>query len=154
MNLYEKLVLEFLLLSVLLFGIVGALILGQAAVEASIVSPILIIIVSFTAICSFSIPDFSLSFHVRIMRFAYILLGAVSGLLGIATGVCVHLLILNNMKSFGVNYFDKNFFSKEKSNSGIVLSPVYCREDRANFLKTKRPKCQNNISMKWRYYKN
>lgn len=139
---------------VLLYGIVGALILGQAAVEASIVSPILIIIVSFTAICSFSIPDFSLSFHVRLMRFAYILLGAVGGLLGIATGLCVHLLVLNNMKSFGVPYLDKKIFSKGKCTTGIILSPVYCREDRADFLKTKRPKCQDSISMKWKYHKN
>ena len=61
-------------------GIVGALILGQAAVDAGIVSPILIIIVSFTAICSFSIPDFSLSFHFRIMRFIYILPPVISRL--------------------------------------------------------------------------
>ena len=74
-------------------GIVGALILGQAAVDAGIVSPILIIIVSFTAICSFSIPDFSLSFHFRIMRFIYILLGAMAGFLGLAAGLCVHLLV-------------------------------------------------------------
>ena len=46
-------------------GIVGALILGEAAVSASIVSPILIIIVSLTAICSFAVPDFSLSFTLR-----------------------------------------------------------------------------------------
>ncbi len=55
-------------------GIVGALILGQAAVEASVVSPILIIVVSLTAICSFTIPDFSLSYHFRVMRFVYIVL--------------------------------------------------------------------------------
>lgn len=53
-------------------GIVGALILGQAAVDASIVSPILTIIVSITGLASFAIPDFSLSFHCRISRFIYI----------------------------------------------------------------------------------
>ena len=75
-------------------GIVGALVLGQAAVDASIVSPILIIIVSITAICSFAVPDFSLGFHFRIMRFVYIILGALAGFLGIAAGFCTHLLIL------------------------------------------------------------
>lgn len=132
-------------------GIVGALILGQAAVEASIVSPILIIIVSITAICSFSIPDFSLSFHFRIMRFIYILLGAMAGFLGIAAGVCVHLLILSNLKSFGVNYLQSNILDKDNIENGIVLSPAYQRESRSNFLKTKRPKTQNKISMKWKY---
>ena len=132
-------------------GIVGALILGQAAVDASIVSPILIIIVSFTGICSFSIPDFSLSFHFRIMRFAYIILGSLAGFVGIAAGICVHLSILHNLKSFGVNYLGRSIFNSNKSGNGIVLSPAYRREDRSAFLKSKRPKLQDNISMKWKY---
>ena len=132
-------------------GIVGALILGQAAVDASIVSPILIIIVSFTGICSFSIPDFSLSFHFRIMRFVYILLGSLAGFVGIAAGICVHLSILSNLKSFGVNYLGKSIFNTNKSGNGIVLSPAYRREDRSDFLKSKRPKLQDTISMKWIY---
>lgn len=132
-------------------GIVGALILGQAAVDASIVSPILIIIVSFTGICSFSIPDFSLSFHFRIMRFVYILLGSLVGFVGIAAGICVHLSILSNLKSFGVNYLGKSIFNTNKSGNGIVLSPAYRREDRSDFLKSKRPKLQDTISMKWKY---
>lgn len=132
-------------------GIVGALILGQAAVDASIVSPILIIIVSFTGICSFSIPDFSLSFHFRIMRFVYILLGSLAGFVGIAAGICVHLSILSNLKSFGVNYLGKSIFNTNKSGNGIVLSPAYRREDRSDFLKSKRSKLQDTISMKWKY---
>ena len=132
-------------------GIVGALILGQAAVDASIVSPILIIIVSFTGICSFSIPDFSLSFHFRIMRFVYILLGSLAGFVGIAAGICVHLSILSNLKSFGVNYLGKSIFNTNKSGNGIVLSPAYRREDISDFLKSKRPKLQDTISMKWKY---
>ena len=132
-------------------GIVGALILGQAAVDAGIVSPILIIIVSFTAICSFSIPDFSLSFHFRIMRFIYILLGAMAGFLGLAAGLCVHLLVLNNMHSFGVSYLGKNIFKTDEFGNGIVLSPAYHREKRSKELKTKRPKSQDKISMRWKY---
>lgn len=132
-------------------GIVGALILGQAAVDAGIVSPILIIIVSFTAICSFSIPDFSLSFHFRIMRFIYILLGAMAGFLGLAAGLCVHLLVLNNMHSFGVSYLGKNIFKADEFGNGIVLSPAYRREKRSKELKTKRPKSQDKISMRWKY---
>lgn len=135
-------------------GIVGALILGQAAVDASIVSPILIIIVSFTAICSFSIPDFSLGFHFRIMRFIYILLGAMAGFLGIAAGICVHLIVLNNLKSFGVSYLGKSIFKHNKAGNGIILSPAYHRENRSEFLKVKRPKMQDDISMKWKYRQN
>lgn len=105
-------------------GIVGALILGQAAVEANIVSPILIIIVALTGICSFAVPDFSLSFHFRIMRFIYILLGAMAGFLGIAAGVCVHLIVICNMKSFGIYYLETNLFRKNNVGNGIILRPA------------------------------
>ena len=53
----------------------GALIIGQAAVDAGIVSPILIIIVAITGITSFAIPDYYLAFHCRVARFLYIILG-------------------------------------------------------------------------------
>ena len=71
-------------------GIIGALILGDAAVSANIVSPILIIIVAFTGISAFAIPDNSLRFTIRMFRFSYIVLGYMSGFLGIAFGFFVH----------------------------------------------------------------
>ncbi len=128
-------------------GIVGALILGQAAVEASIVSPILIIIVALTGICSFSIPDFTLSFHSRTLRFVFTMLGALVGFLGLASGLIVYILILSDIKSFGVSYF-QNIFKR-----GLILSPAWQRENRASFLHTKRPKEQDKISMAWKYKK-
>ena len=53
-------------------GIVGAIVLGQAAVSAGIVSPILIIVVAITGISSFAIPDYSFGFHLRVSRFIFI----------------------------------------------------------------------------------
>lgn len=44
-------------------GIVGGLIIGQAAVDANLVSPIVVIVVAFTALCSFSIPNEEFAFH-------------------------------------------------------------------------------------------
>jgi spore germination protein KA len=73
-------------------GIIGALILGQAAVAANIVSPILIIIVAVTGIGSFAVPSFSLSFAFRVLRFGYILLGAMAGFLGITAGLTFTIL--------------------------------------------------------------
>ena len=55
-------------------GIVGGLILGQAAVTANLVSPVMIIIIAFTGIANFAIPDFSFAFGVRILRFLFIVL--------------------------------------------------------------------------------
>lgn len=130
-------------------GIVGALILGQAAVDANIVSPILIIIVSITGISSFAIPDYSLSFHCRLSRFVYIILGYLLGFLGIAIGLFIHFLIIASIKSFGYPYLQP-YIPVTKDYIGFLLSPAWKRENRADFLNTKRPKKQPNISMKWR----
>lgn len=83
-------------------GIVGALILGQAAVMAGIVSPLLVIIVALTGLASFAIPNYSLSLTLRLLRFAYIFLGASMGLYGIATGLFVQAVGMSAVKSFGV----------------------------------------------------
>ena len=131
-------------------GIVGALVLGEAAVSANIVSPILIIIIAITAISSFAIPDFSLSFHLRLSRFAYTILGALCGFLGIATGLFLHVLTLCSLKSFGVPYLSPYAPISQKRNQTYLLKPVWKREKRADFLNTKKPNVQDKISMKWR----
>lgn len=133
-------------------GIVGALILGQAAVQASIVSPILIIIVSVTAICSFTIPDISLSIHVRIIRFVYLILGAIGGFLGLAITLTFHLIVLFSMKSFGVSYVEPQIYPSTFG-KGLFLSPLWKQEKRSPYLKTKRPLEEDKISMNWKFSK-
>lgn len=132
-------------------GIIGALILGQAAVEASIVSPILIIIVALTAISSFAIPDFSLSFHFRLFRFMYIILGYLLGFLGISLGLFFHLLLVCGLRSFGVPYLQP-YIPVTKNYKGILLPAAWKREKRADFLNTKKQQKQSHISMKWKYH--
>ena len=131
-------------------SIVGALILGDAAVNAGIVSPTLIIIVAITAISSFAIPDFSLGFHLRIARFAYTLLGSLCGFLGIGVGLFIHLITLCSLKSFGVPYLSPYMPKTNIRNNSYLLKPVWKREKRSDFLNTKRTTVQDNISMKWR----
>lgn len=132
-------------------GIIGALILGDAAVSASIVSPILIIVVAFTGICGFTIPDFSLTTSIRIYRFAYIILGFLAGFLGIALGFFVHFIILTSLSSFGVPYFAPYIpFNNLNENNGFLVKPVWKRQRRNEFLNTKRPESANKISMDWR----
>lgn len=85
-------------------GIVGALIVGEAAVQAGIVSPLMVIVVAVTAISSFSIPQYSLGITLRFLRFASMLFAAVLGLYGIILFfllLCSHLV---KLKSFGVPY--------------------------------------------------
>ena len=134
-------------------GIIGALVLGEAAVSANLVSPILIIIVATTGICSFTIPDFSLSFSFRIFRFVYIILGYLCGILGIAAGLFIQTCILIELKSFGVPYFSP-FIPTSNTNTSIsyFVKPICLREKRADFLNTKRPKEAEKISMKWKFW--
>ncbi len=132
-------------------GIIGALILGDAAVSASIVSPILIIVVAFTGICGFAIPDFSLTSSIRIYRFFYIVLGFLAGFLGIALGFFIHFILLTNLSSFGVPYFAPYIpFENLNENNGYIMKPVWKRQRRNQFLNTKRPEAANKISMEWR----
>ena len=132
-------------------GIIGALILGQAAVEASIVSPILIIIIAITGITSFAIPDFYLSFHLRIARFLYIIAGFLAGFLGIGIVLFGHLILLCSLKSFGVSYLAPYIPATSKNNKAYFMPPFWSREKRPDFLNSKRPRKQERVSMKWKY---
>ena len=55
------------------------------------------------------------------------------------------------MHSCGVSYVGNNLFTTDEFGIGIVLSPAYHREKRSKELKTKRPKSQDKISMRWKY---
>ena len=134
-------------------GIIGALILGDAAVSANIVSPILIIIVAFTGICGFTIPDYSLKFSVRIFRFIYTILGYVAGFLGITFGFFLHFIFLSSQSSFGIPFISPYVpFMNSKSIDNIYMPPVWKREKRSSFLNTKQPESEEHISMQWRKY--
>ncbi|MBR3673544.1 MAG: spore germination protein [Clostridia bacterium] len=132
-------------------GIVGGLILGEAAVSANLVSPILIIIVAITAICSFSIPDFSLNFTIRISRFIYILLGYMAGFLGIAVGMFIQIVLLCRLKSFGCPYITPFILNNNKrSLTSYFLPPIWKRENRSNTVSPKKKYSQGKISMLWK----
>jgi spore germination protein KA len=77
-------------------SIVGALVIGQAAVEAGIVSPAMVIIVSFTAITNFVIPAISLAIAVRLLRFGLLILAGSLGMYGIAVALLLLVLHLSS----------------------------------------------------------
>lgn len=132
-------------------GIVGALILGDAEVTAHIVSPILIIVVAITGLSSFAIPDFTFSFHLRIYRFVFILLGYTAGFLGIGLGLFIYINVLCSMKSFGVNFTSPLTPALSFGSSGYFVKPAWKQEKRASYLVPKKEKSQPKISKKWKY---
>lgn len=131
-------------------SIVGALILGDAAVNAGIVSPTLIIIVAITGIASFAIPDFSFGFHVRVFRFWFIALGFTAGFLGIGVGLFIYISMLCSLKSFGVPYTTPLAPSHKTNGNGFFIPPIWKQEYRTSFISPKKKKAQDDVSMKWR----
>lgn len=85
-------------------SIVGALVLGDAAVQAGIVSPAMVIVVAITAIASFVFPRYNLSIAVRILRFGFMFAAATFGLFGIILGLIIMVLHLCSLRSFGIPY--------------------------------------------------
>lgn len=87
-------------------GIVGALVIGQAAVEAKLVAPQMVIVVAFTAIGSFTVPIFEASYPIRLIRFPLMLLAAMLGLYGVMLGWIAILIHLISLRSFGFPYME------------------------------------------------
>lgn len=87
-------------------SIVGGLVIGQAAVQAGIVSQAMIIIVALTGISSFAIPAFNAAGSGRLLRFPLMLIASFLGLPGILAGLSIIMIHLSSLRSFGVCYLD------------------------------------------------
>ena len=85
-------------------SIVGALVIGEAAVNAGIVSNIMVIVVAFTAITTLIFPEHSIANPIRLLRFIFIFLSGMFGLYGITGGLFILALHLCGLRSFGVPY--------------------------------------------------
>ncbi len=119
-------------------GIVGGLIIGQAAVEAGIVSAILIIIVAITTIASFAIPSYEFAGGLRVWRFVFIIAAAIFGLYGIVLAGIVLTTHLVKLDSFDVPYTSP--YSGLGIGSGelkdtLFKAPIQDLKDRPTFTK-------------------
>lgn len=107
-------------------SIVGALVLGEAAVQAGIVSPIMIIVVSLTAISSFVFPTYGLSSATRILRFIFMGLSAAFGFFGVILGLIALTLHLCSLRSFGIPYMSPMAPFNLKAQKDLILrTPLY-----------------------------
>ena len=85
-------------------GIVGGLIIGQAAVEAGIVSPLMIIIVAITAIATFTLPSYEVAAALRFYRFMFMIFAAVFGLYGVMLVIILMTTHIVKLNSFGIPF--------------------------------------------------
>ncbi len=130
-------------------GIVGGLIIGQAAVEANIVSPIVVIVVAFTALCSFAIPNEEFASAFRVLKFGFILLCSWLGFYGFLFGMLLVLIHLSHLKSFGIPYLmpfvgadltgyeDQRDFVIRQPLFKITRRPVFAKRNQRVRLKRK-----------------
>ena len=113
-------------------GIVGGIVIGEAAVTAGLVSPIVVIVVALTAITSFTIPSYNTNLVSRILRIPFMLAGASLGFFGIVTLAMFILTHMASLESFGIGFFEE--FSPYRPN---VLKETFIRLPKG--LMTKRP---------------
>ncbi|HOP74029.1 MAG TPA: spore germination protein [Bacillota bacterium] len=130
-------------------GIVGALILGQAAVSASIVSPILIIIIAITALASFVVPNYNATFTIRILRFLFIILAGFLGFFGVSFGVFLMTLHIANLNSFGVPFLTPIAPYHPQNKDRVVRPRAYDQPKRPVFLRPLDWIRQRDISRPW-----
>jgi spore germination protein KA len=85
-------------------SIVGALVIGQAAVQAKVVSPLMVIVIALTAISKFSVAQYNVTLPIRILRLLFMLLASILGMFGIMVGILFLMLHLFSLESFGKPY--------------------------------------------------
>jgi spore germination protein KA len=116
-------------------SIVGTLVIGQAAVEAGIVSAAMVIVVSMTAIASFIYPSVNMSISMRMLRFPLMGLSAYFGMFGVFLGITILLLHLCSLRSFGVPYMSPFApYIKDDLKDTLIRVPLWLMRTRPRLL--------------------
>ena len=119
-------------------SVVGALVLGQAAVEAGLVSTSMVIVISLTALSSFALPSTDMSLALTYPRLIFVVIGGILGLVGLICGMIIMLLRLTSLRSYGVPYLSPLAPIQGKKLSDIFIrSPLWAKLKRAGLIKGK-----------------
>lgn len=130
-------------------GIVGALIIGQSAVQAGLVSPLLVIVIAITALASFAVPNYNLAWGIRILRYVFLLASSLFGFYGLTLLLCAIWVRLSVQKSFGVPVLSPLAPSMDTSPDVIMRGPVFRMNERPNFLHTLSNWRQQPVTRPW-----
>ncbi|RUQ24812.1 spore germination protein [Peribacillus cavernae] len=122
-------------------SIVGVLVIGEAAVNAGLASPITIVVIALTTIGSFATPAYTAAFALRMLRFPIIILAGVFGLYGVVIGVIFIFNHMLSLKSFGVPYMSPVSPGNYQGWKDVVFrSPLWLMPKRPAFLQSANDK--------------
>ena len=128
-------------------GIVGGLILGEAAVAAGLVSRICVVVIAFTALGNFAIPQYQSGYAVRLLRLIFLISAGLFGFFGVGVALLLLVGYVCSLTSMG-----KDFAAPVFSGNAPLFPrrAVWNFENRPTELNTQRPQSQPNISRKWK----
>lgn len=130
-------------------GIVGALLIGEAAVSASLVSPIMVMIIAVTAVAAFTISNQEATMFIRVATLLFIIAGTVLGLLGIVSLLYILLSHAFALTSLGVPFFSPVSPRREGSGDTVYLAPPWRKQERPQFLRPKKLERQQEEPRLW-----
>lgn len=120
-------------------SVIGGIVVGTAAVEAGLISPVALIIVSIAGVCGFVLPNRDLAEGIRVWRFGIAVISAFAGLAGTAAGIICLLVHLTGLRSMGLPYLKPNRKSME---GGGILRPLLKKSKNRN--ENLKPKDRRN----------
>ncbi|OZV10359.1 spore germination protein [Tissierella sp. P1] len=123
-------------------GIVETIVIGQAAVTAGLVSPLMVIIVALSSMASFAAPDYSIMNSIRILKFMLLIFTATFGVFGLIMGINIIAIRMASITSFGAPYTAPMAPFNLRDIIKFFHSNIVYEKERAAYLRTKDKKRQ------------